>query len=170
MRSTVILGDEIVTFASRSGAQAFQTNAATVLAGASVLKRLGDNLTAVGDSQATALQLDAAINRVADAAAAEAGVNLPAGAPGAVIVVINDAGHPIITYPIRDGDDPINGFDAKEGLLLPKGTVGTFFYTDNGWLGVLASVTAVNQRVEDQIAELNLRLDRIERLIVSPPA
>jgi hypothetical protein len=169
MRATPIGGDELITFASKSGAQVVQSNLATVLAGASVGKRLADNLGATGDSQVSALQLDAAINRVTEAAP-ETGVNLPPAAPGAVIVVINAASNPFIVYPARHAEDPINGYEASVGLLLPAATLGTFFYTDDGWLGVLASITTVNKRVEDQVAELNSRLDRIERLIVSPSA
>ena len=48
---------------------------------------------------------------------------------------------------------------------FPENTATAF-----GWLGALASTTAVNKRVEDQIAELNLKIDRLEHLIVSPPS
>ena len=164
-----VLGEELVTIASKSGVQGFQTNTATLFAGAGVNIRLADNLAATGEDQATALPLAAAINRITSASP-EAGVNLPEAALGAVVVVINDAGDPIVVYPARGDDVSINGAEAGDGLLLPAATLSIFFCTGAGWLGVLASLTKVNARVEDQMAELNLRLDRIERLIVSSPA
>jgi hypothetical protein len=49
-------------------------------------------------------------------------------------------------------------------------TASTFYSTDAGWFAAPASIAEVNSRIEDTIAEVNLRLDRIERLIVSPPS
>ena len=74
-----VLGEELVTLASKSGIQAIQATAATLFAGAGVNTRLADNLAATSEDKATALQLTAAINRITSASP-EAGVNLPEAA------------------------------------------------------------------------------------------
>jgi hypothetical protein len=71
----------------------------------------------------------------------------------------------------RRAADPITAGMTRstatgEGLLLPRNSVVTFNHGEDGWIAAPASVTAVNKRVEDQIAEVNRRLDQIERAIL----
>lgn len=90
-----------------------------------------DALTAVGASQATALQLNAAVNTITSAAAGT-GVNLPASAPGLSITVQNFAPNAVLVYPAQGSADTINGQAGSNGALLLPGSIGVFNTTVAG--------------------------------------
>ena len=101
-----------------------------------------DNITAAGTTQGTGTPITGQINTVANVAAGT-GVNLPVGAPGLAVTVINNGANALIVYPAQSSSDTINGFAASAGLSLSVGAEATFNQTALGaWTA--ASATTKN--------------------------
>jgi hypothetical protein len=92
-----------------------------------------DGITALGNSQGTAFQLNNSINRITTAAAST-GVLLPKAIPGANITVINAGASTLTIYGM--GSDTING-GASVTLATTK--VATFYSTLAGVWHMLLS-------------------------------
>lgn len=93
-----------------------------------------DNLAAVSPAtQATALGLTSAVNRITTAVAGAA-VALPQGVgqagswnlKGATVTVINASANDIVVYPANGSGDTINGLGSTVSVLLPSQSVATF--------------------------------------------
>ena len=121
-----------------------------------------DALTAAGTTQATGLQLTAAINTISTAAAGT-GVNLPASSPGLSICVQNNGANPLMVYPVQGGSETINGIAAATGISLHPGTVGVFNCTAAGaWTvepaspvqAILNVVTSVDANISLTAAQI----------------
>jgi hypothetical protein len=93
--------------------------------------QFADAISAAGNSQATGTQLSAAINTVSTVGAGQ-GVNLPASAPGLVVIVVNTGANPLLVYPAQGASDTINGVAAAVGVALFPGTAASFNSTAAG--------------------------------------
>lgn len=83
-------------------------------------------ITAVGTTQATALQLTSVINQV-DTAAASTGVNLPLSTgtrsvPFQFCYIVNNGANTITVYAAQGSSDTINGTAGATGITQPVGT------------------------------------------------
>jgi hypothetical protein len=88
-----------------------------------------DALTAVGTTQATALQLTGTLCTITSAAAGT-GVNLPPASAGEDVTVINNGANAILVYPAQVSvNDTINGIAASQGILLLPFSTGYFLCT-----------------------------------------
>lgn len=84
---------------------------------------VADGLTAVGTTQANALQLSAA-NNVVTTAAASTGVRLPAMSVGDAVEVANLGANALLVYPPVGGT--IQGGAANAGFSVPAGKTAVF--------------------------------------------
>jgi hypothetical protein len=97
-----------------------------------------DGLTAhAGGTQAAALLLTTAINRVTTVASVADSIKLPASAPGMQITAINAATNSMQVY--GSGTDTINAVATATGVAVPGGKTANFYCTLAGAWHMLLS-------------------------------
>lgn len=102
-------------------------------------QKVTDAISAAGTTQATGTQLTSMVNNVSTVGAGS-GVNLPASAAGANVVVINTGANPLLVYPLIGATDTINGIAATIGVSIFPGTVALFKSTLAGaWVTMPAT-------------------------------
>lgn len=105
-----------------------------------ILGSVANGLTAAGSTNADALQLSAAINRVTTAAAGT-GVLLPLAliSPGARVTVVNSGANALLVYPGTGAQ--INALTATtQGFSVAAGGRADFVaVTDTNWFAILSA-------------------------------
>jgi len=108
------------------------------LAAVNICGDVGDTLTAAGTTNANALALSAAINRVTTTAAST-GVVLPVPESGSAIVVVNSGANALLVYPGTGAQ--INALTATTGgFSVAAGGRAMFVGTSStNWFAILSA-------------------------------
>jgi hypothetical protein len=118
----------IVSQLMATGCQSFNAQAIAGLGAAA--------LTAVGNNQATALQLPASNNQISTALAAT-GARLPKGEAGNEVWVRNDGANPVLVYPFEAAGVTIGG---AASFSVTNGKTAIFkAITDTYWAPFLSA-------------------------------